>query len=336
MFVRLTGVAATVVAAFLLLNQVPVRGQQTPVQIPDAVLTAAGQGQLVRIIVGVRVDSYRPEGDLDGPAAAAQRADVTNRVDQVVGRLNAVVQRPVRRFDTIPFFATVCRPQLAAPASDRSGRHQHRRGRGVTSESCAERAADRRPDRLGRRLYRSRMGVAVLDTGVEKTHPFLTGKVVSEACYSNAGGMGGVVTTCPDGTNASTATGSGVNCAAVINGCNHGTHVAGIAAGTNATFSGVARGASLIAIQVFSRFNSSSTCAPRPGAVRALLHLGSDRRAAACLRTPHDLQHRLREHEPGRRPVFHPVLLRYRQCIDQGGDRHLAIGQHRDGDRQRK
>ena len=73
MFARLAGVAATVVAAFLLMNQVPVGGQQTPVggqqtpvQIPDRVLAVAGQGQLASIIVGVRVDNYRPKATWPG------------------------------------------------------------------------------------------------------------------------------------------------------------------------------------------------------------------------------------------------------------------------------
>ena len=39
--------------------------------------------------------------------------------------------------------------------------------------------------------------VAVLDTGVKSNHEFLTGKVVAEACFSNAGGGGGQVTLCP-------------------------------------------------------------------------------------------------------------------------------------------
>ncbi len=214
MFARLAGVAATVVAAFLLLNQVPVRGQQTPVQIPDTVLAAAGQGQLVRIIVGVRVDNYRPEGDLAGPAAAAQRADVANRVDQVVGRLNAVVQRPVRRFDTIPFFATVVDlnallqlqidPDVASIEEDEALRPSLAQSVPLIGAPAAWAAG----------YTGAGWTVAILDTGVEKTHPFLSGKVVSEACYSNAGGIGGAVTTCPDGTTASTAVGSGVNCAA--------------------------------------------------------------------------------------------------------------------------
>jgi len=40
-------------------------------------------------------------------------------------------------------------------------------------------------------------------------------------------------------------------------GCDHGTHVAGIAAGKSASFSGVAKDANLIAMQVFSRTGTS-------------------------------------------------------------------------------
>lgn len=108
--------------------------------------------------------------------------------------------------------------------------------------------------------------VAILDTGVAKSHPFLNGKVVSEACYStNATGSGWTATSlCPGGAASSTAVNSGLNCdVAVSDGCSHGTHVAGIAAGKNGassggTMSGVARDANIIAIQVFSKFVDSS------------------------------------------------------------------------------
>lgn len=64
-----------------------------------------------------------------------------------------------------------------------------------------------------------------------------------------------------------TALDSGLNCDAndpsLINaGCNHGTHVSGIAAGSGNGFSGVAKGADIIAIQVFSKFDDSSFCGP--------------------------------------------------------------------------
>jgi hypothetical protein len=114
--------------------------------------------------------------------------------------------------------------------------------------------------------------VAILDTGVQKTHPFLTGRVVSEACYANLG-MTNTTSFCPGGGAASTEVGSGMNCPPTISGCDHGTHVAGIAAGKNGTttvglttysFSGVARNATIIAMQVFQGMpcsgNPSVTC----------------------------------------------------------------------------
>jgi subtilisin family serine protease len=99
--------------------------------------------------------------------------------------------------------------------------------------------------------------VAILDTGIDKYHPFLSGAVVSEACYSSGESL------CPDGSAASTAEGSALPYASGVcptAACDHGTHVAGIVAGRyNGSFSGVAKGAGIIAVQVFSKYESSVT-----------------------------------------------------------------------------
>lgn len=116
--------------------------------------------------------------------------------------------------------------------------------------------------------------VAILDTGVDKNHYYLDGgKVVSEACYSTTNASQDSSSVCAGGaTNGPTTTGSAEpyvgNCAS--GDCDHGTHVAGIAAGTHTGFTGIAPDADIIAVQVFSRFDdnynnycgiSDNTCA---------------------------------------------------------------------------
>ncbi|MCH7923324.1 MAG: S8 family serine peptidase [Nitrospinae bacterium] len=101
--------------------------------------------------------------------------------------------------------------------------------------------------------------VAILDTGVATGHSFFTGKVFREACFSSNTGAPST-TVCPDNSEAQIGPGAGVNCDLAIDGCDHGTHVAGIAAGQGVN-SGVARDADIIAIQVFSEFTDPGTCA---------------------------------------------------------------------------
>jgi subtilisin family serine protease/sRNA-binding regulator protein Hfq len=114
----------------------------------------------------------------------------------------------------------------------------------------------------------SGQAVAVLDTGVKADHEFLAGKVVAEACFSNAGGGGSGVTLCPNGMTSQTGAGAAnTDTPACVNGstqlCDHGTHVAGIAAGSNTNqqggepANGVAKNAKIFAIQIFTRFGSS-------------------------------------------------------------------------------
>jgi subtilisin family serine protease len=112
--------------------------------------------------------------------------------------------------------------------------------------------------------------VAVLDTGVATRHPFLKDRVISEACFSTSDPDLGATSLCPDGTDHQEGAGtadSGTGPCATIAECAHGTHVAGIIAGngegiTGAPKRGVAPGANIIALQVFSKFDSEDYCGP--------------------------------------------------------------------------
>ncbi len=98
------------------------------------------------------------------------------------------------------------------------------------------------------------VSIAVLDTGTDAGHRAFGGRVVAEACFASNGRYNGneVNSPCPGAKRSASGKGTGAPCTAA--GCDHGTHVAAIAAGEN----GVAPKADIVAVQVFSIIRGSA------------------------------------------------------------------------------
>lgn len=225
-----------------------------------ALLAKAQTQGSVRVIVGVRA-TFQPEGKLDARAAQTQRRAIAQAQAAVLNQLATRNVRTARTFQFVPYLALEvdANALTALAASANVTRIQEDKWRTLSlSESTALIGAT---TAWASGYAGAGQVVAILDTGVDKTHPFLAGKVVSEACYSTTYTLHGATSLCPGGVPQSTDPDSALPCT-VTGSCAHGTHVAGIAAGKDPGglgFSGVARDANIIAIQVFS-YISSCAC----------------------------------------------------------------------------
>ena len=112
--------------------------------------------------------------------------------------------------------------------------------------------------------------IAILDTGILSTHEMFKDKKIIEACFSSRG-------SCPGGTKELKGKGAAAPHSSSFKDYEHGTHVSGIAAGRSSSVEGVAKGADIIAVQVFSIFTNDRECGTEEICLRSLL---SDQLAA--------------------------------------------------------
>jgi subtilase family serine protease len=256
--------------ALVMVSLVSRGGTSEPALVPDTLHAQAAAQGTVRVIVRLNTP-FAPENALASPAhVMSQRQTLSSAQSTLRTQLRGLRHRVVRDFrGTLPLMAIEAGPDTLQMLSNL---------RGLVAEVQEDVAV---PPGLAQSVPLINANdawaagfdgagqiVAILDTGVQKDHSFFAGgKVIAEACFSSNSSNAGFpsFSVCPGGLEFSAGAGAGLPCLA--NGCEHGTHVAGIAAGAGASFSGVARGAEIIAIQVFSQFNDFVNCGMPPCAL---------------------------------------------------------------------
>ncbi len=225
-----------------------------------AAAPAAGQTEPppLRVIVELAVDAA-PEARLSSRRALlSQRARIRGVRRVLEGGLRGSGARVLRHYESLPFVALEV-PHDAMLALVESGAVARIEGDRVFETTLAESTALVEATRVQSMGYDGTgWHIAVLDTGVETDHPALVGRTDAEACFALGASRDplGLVGDCPDGSPQQVGPGSAAPC--TVGNCYHGTHVAGIALGDDATYSGVAPAARLIAVQVFSEFGPTS------------------------------------------------------------------------------
>lgn len=222
----------------------------------------------VQVIVGFELnDDFKPEGYLSGNfEAAIQRESIVTARTDLMQKLETANTKLINSFDFIPHVVLEVNRASLEKLAQIDEVLTVQEDIAVAPFMASSNAIIGSTNAWNLGFTGSGQTVAVLDTGVDKNHPFFStggNKVVSEACYSSNNASASSV--CPAGVTASTASGSGMPCN-FTSGCTHGTHVAGTVAGNDGVGPdfGVAKDANIIAVQVFSRFNGTNDCSPNP------------------------------------------------------------------------
>ncbi len=225
----------------------------------SAMISKAQINGRLPVIVQLKVDTL-PEGLLTSNARSIQKDKIKNSRTTLLKKLNKYKPTRIKKFQHLPMTAMEIDPEglkalltdfnVAAVYEDRLVKSTLTDSTSlIGSTSSTTSGADG-----------NGQVVAILDTGVDSNHPFLSGKVVHEACFSKT--TSSSTSVCPDGNNSQIGSGAAIPCS--IGGCTHGTHVAGIAAGKGTGFSGVAPEANIMAVQVFSRFEAENCSGSSP------------------------------------------------------------------------
>lgn len=221
-----------------------------------------------RIPIIIRLDvSFTPEGLLETAAAGVQRQNISNVQHALLSGMLELNISAVKRYRYVPYIAMQVDEQALLYLLESPYVVNIVVDKPVIVPALSESTPLVGADKAWSWGYTGHgYVIAILDTGVDINHPFFQGKIVDGACFSSSFPEWDIETLCPDGSEEQYGKEAGDACTS-INGCSHGSHVAGIAAGSGTSsvrgnISGVAKDAQIISVQVFSRINDPDECAP--------------------------------------------------------------------------
>lgn len=295
MMVRLSPRLAPVAAALALVLGSTAAAAQSPElkaksQAAGRLEAQAQKQGWVRVIV--QFGAPMPENALAGDAAAfeAGRRSIAAARETFLKELNVNNTRELRwglrRYVNVPFVAMTISPAelKALAANKRVTRIWEDEPNFTSLDKSVPYIFSTSPGGPVAGTGGKGVTVAVLDTGVDSEHPFLKGHVSGEACFSSTitkDGQELATSFCPNRQQTQVARGAGAPCPKDLNGCFHGTHVAGIVGGRTSAGegppTGVAPEAKIFAVQVFTRLNGAELCG---GQAHCVASLASDQIAA--------------------------------------------------------
>ena len=229
----------------------------------------------LRVLVGIDFDMVAPH-ELSARDAKAQAVDMAKVQGAVLQRVFEPAKKKglLWQFRDIPFMTLeVNREQLRKVLVDPAvvSVQEDAVAQPMLNDSTDVIRADQLWS-MSPQLRGKGQAIAILDTGSSHA-TMLKDQVVAGGCFSSSYSYYPSYSLCAGGASSRTGLSAGSNCPTTVGGCDHGTHVATIAAGDDGSLRGVAREAGVIRVQVFSKFTSSYWCG---GYAPCVMSYGSD------------------------------------------------------------
>lgn len=223
-------------------------------------ITKANANGSVRAMVGLQV-LWTAEGRLTEAERVRQHDELASAVKAVLATIQGQRYRVIRKYPTLPLLGLALSPS-ALTALKRGGRAAKvEEDQPIPLDLAQSVPLVEADDTAALGFAGQGESIAILDTGVDAIHPFFGGRVIA-GCDAN-------LVVCELDDPASIALAAPCTYTPNTSLCQHGTHVAGIAAGANGTFngttfSGVAPKANIVAIKVTSPVVDLAGCTSGP------------------------------------------------------------------------